>query len=202
MKIKYEVEHYQPESEWISIKWTSTENPELFTYTQFEFPDFSREKLVDHLNAVASRILGAWSRIPNHPKELTIPKVGTLDVEPEMYLPYEPNPQPEPEPEYDPWTQRAYLVDNTDDQKAQSVPWVVEDLTEEEQQNLLEGAAYQLREERLHLLSLTDGIFAPDTPPLENMDEWLEFRQALRDIPQQPNFPKEVVWPVRPDLAE
>lgn len=202
MKVKYEIDDYRPESEWIQIKWSNPENPDQVWYTQFEFPDFSKEKLIDHIRAVASRVAGSWTRIPDHPKELAIPMSGTVDVEPELYLPYEPNPQPEPEPEYDPWTQRAYLVDNTDDPHAKSVPWVVEELTAEEQKSLIEGAAYQLREERLHLLSLTDGIFAPDTPPLENMDEWLEFRQALRDIPQQPNFPKEVVWPVRPDLAE
>lgn len=25
------------------------------------------------------------------------------------------------------------------------------------------------------------------------------YRQALRDIPQQPGFPTEVIWPVAPD---
>jgi hypothetical protein len=29
--------------------------------------------------------------------------------------------------------------------------------------------------------------------------EWLTYRQALRDIPQQENFPATVVWPTQPE---
>ena len=43
--------------------------------------------------------------MPSHSVNLTIPDSGELDVEPELYLPYEPNPQYEPEPEWDQWTQ-------------------------------------------------------------------------------------------------
>ena len=28
--------------------------------------------------------------------------------------------------------------------------------------------------------------------------DWLEFRQALRDIPLQTNFPTDIVWPAEP----
>jgi len=31
---------------------------------------------------------------------------------------------------------------------------------------------------------------------------WLTYRQALRDLPTQPGFPRNVVWPVRPDYVE
>jgi hypothetical protein len=202
MKVKYEIEDYRPDCEWISIKWTSPDEPDLIWYTQFEFPDFSKEKLIDHIRAVASRVAGSWTRAAEHPKELSIPMSGTVDVEPELYLPYEPNPQPEPEPEYDPWTQRAELVDVSADQTAKSIPWEVTDIPEDEQKAIVDGAAYQLKEEILHLRSLTDWIFLPDAPPVENMDEWVEFRKALMEMPDQPDFPKNPVWPVRPDLAE
>jgi hypothetical protein len=202
MKVKYEIEDYRPDCEWISIKWTSPDEPDLIWYTQFEFPDFSKEKLIDHIRAVASRVAGSWTRAAEHPNELSIPMSGTVDVEPELYLPYEPNPQPEPEPEYDPWTQRAELVDVSADQTAKSVPWVVTDIPEDEQKAMVEGAAYQLKEEILHLRSLTDWIFLPDAPEVEDMDAWLEFRKALADMPNQPDFPKNPVWPERPDLAE
>lgn len=29
--------------------------------------------------------------------------------------------------------------------------------------------------------------------------DWIEYRQALRDIPQQPGFPENIIWPVAPD---
>lgn len=31
---------------------------------------------------------------------------------------------------------------------------------------------------------------------------WLTYRQALRDLPTQPGFPHEIVWPRRPDYVE
>ncbi|MFL9966999.1 phage tail assembly chaperone [Paraburkholderia sediminicola] len=30
------------------------------------------------------------------------------------------------------------------------------------------------------------------------MDEWRAYRQALRDMPQQADFPVKAVWPKRP----
>lgn len=29
--------------------------------------------------------------------------------------------------------------------------------------------------------------------------DWIEYRQALRDIPQQEGFPLNIVWPEKPD---
>lgn len=31
--------------------------------------------------------------------------------------------------------------------------------------------------------------------------EWLNYRQALRDIPQQTGFPDNVVWPTAPQIG-
>jgi hypothetical protein len=29
--------------------------------------------------------------------------------------------------------------------------------------------------------------------------EWVAYRQALRDIPQQPGFPENIQWPTKPE---
>jgi hypothetical protein len=29
--------------------------------------------------------------------------------------------------------------------------------------------------------------------------EWVAYRQALRDIPQQPGFPDSIQWPTKPE---
>lgn len=34
--------------------------------------------------------------------------------------------------------------------------------------------------------------------PLANKSEWVTYRQALRDITEQPGFPHNIVWPVAP----
>lgn len=39
---------------------------------------------------------------------------------------------------------------------------------------------------------------APDTF-LHDGNPWIAWRQALRDIPQQPGFPFDIDWPGRPD---
>lgn len=71
VKVKYEILDYQPDAEWMAVKF---ERPGQEAWVeQFQFPDFSKEKLLDQFGAIACRIAGAWDRIPNHPKELPLP---------------------------------------------------------------------------------------------------------------------------------
>ena len=68
--------------------------------------------------------------------------------------------------------------------------------TEEE---LLEEKALRVRAERDQLLSQCDWTVLPDvTMDLEKQTLWMEYRQALRDIPEQTGFPLDVVWPTKP----
>jgi hypothetical protein len=55
----------------------------------------------------------------------------------------------------------------------------------------------QIRAQRNFLLSQTDWIFAPDVT-LKNKEDWLTYRQALRDLPSKFSKPEEVVWPEKP----
>ena len=200
MKVNYKVLEYLPESEWIAVEFTHPDRPDDKWVRQFEFPDFHREKLIDHLQAVASRIAGSWTRIPDHPAELSIPETGTMDVEPELYLPYEPNPQYEAEPEWDHWTQELIPGDITSPTQ-ETIPWVVRDLTPEEIKERLDNAAEGYRQERDFLLMKSDHIFNPDVE-INEREAWVEYRQALRDVPSQPNFPKEFDWPVPPNFSQ
>jgi len=50
---------------------------------------------------------------------------------------------------------------------------------------------------RNSLLSLSDWTQLPDVP--ENIkNAWATYRQELRDVPQQANFPETIVWPKSP----
>lgn len=196
MKVTYKVVDYRPEVEWIAIEFTHSDRPDEPWTEQFAFPDFTREKLIDHIRAVASRVAGSWTRISDHPAELSIPETGVVDVEPELYLPYEPNPQYEPEPTIDEWTQDL-LPGEVTSPTQETIPWVVYDLTPEEVQSRLDGAAEAARNERNWYLLQSDHIFCTDVQ-VEDRDAWLEYRQALRDLPTQSNFPKEIDWPRRP----
>ena len=58
-----------------------------------------------------------------------------------------------------------------------------------------------LRADRDDLLAKTDRYALPDWPhtSLAKQTEWLDYRQALRDLPNVTEDPANPVWPVRPD---
>lgn len=54
----------------------------------------------------------------------------------------------------------------------------------------------EVREERGNRLQLSDWTQTVDAPLTENEKaRWREYRQKLRDIPEQTGFPEEVSWP-------
>ena len=76
--------------------------------------------------------------------------------------------------------------------EAAPVPSVPEP-TEEQQE-------MQVRAARNSLLDLCDWTQLPDAPlTAEQKQEWAEYRQALRDVPEQAGFPDAVIWPSIPE---
>ena len=58
----------------------------------------------------------------------------------------------------------------------------------------------QVRAQRNSLLSLSDWTQLADAPlTTEQKQAWAEYRQALRDVPEQAGFPENVVWPSAPE---
>jgi hypothetical protein len=53
-----------------------------------------------------------------------------------------------------------------------------------------------VRGKRGSLLSASDWTQISDAPV--NKEAWADYRQALRDIPQQAGFPNDVAWPEEP----
>ena len=61
--------------------------------------------------------------------------------------------------------------------------------------------ADRARQERDHLLSETDFYIMPDYPITEeDLEEVKAYRQALRDVPNQEGFPRNVKWPAKPRI--
>jgi len=55
----------------------------------------------------------------------------------------------------------------------------------------------QIRSHRDNLLKNSDWTQLPDVPKgLKTI--WAKYRQELRDVPQQEEFPKNVIWPEEP----
>jgi len=59
-----------------------------------------------------------------------------------------------------------------------------------------EQKAKEVRTQRDALLAETDWTQVADAPV--DAQAYANYRQALRDVPQQSGFPTEVVWPIRP----
>jgi len=55
----------------------------------------------------------------------------------------------------------------------------------------------QIRAQRDVLLAASDWSALPDVT-LANKQAWLDYRQALRDIPNTFSNPEDVVWPAKP----
>jgi hypothetical protein len=60
-----------------------------------------------------------------------------------------------------------------------------------------EEVASGVRYKRNRALSESDWTQLADAPV--DREAWTTYRQALRDIPLQPGFPHEVVYPTKPD---
>ena len=54
-----------------------------------------------------------------------------------------------------------------------------------------------IREKRNALIAKSDWTQLPDVPE-QTRELWSQYRQALRDVPQQPAFPQSVTWPEEP----
>jgi hypothetical protein len=100
-------------------------------------------------------------------------------------------------PEFDPLTHRVehsaapLLIDG----KWTLTATVVEK-TQEQIAAANAGRAAQARAERNTKLSATDWRFRSDMTPSQ---QWIDYCQALRDVPSQAGFPWSIQWPTQPE---
>jgi hypothetical protein len=95
----------------------------------------------------------------------------------------------------------AVLVEDTpvfseDDQRWTQV-WSVRPLTPEELQQRYDAQAAQVRAERNEKLSASDWTQLPDAPV--DHAAWAAYRQDLRDVTAQAEFPWTINWPAQPE---
>ena len=65
----------------------------------------------------------------------------------------------------------------------------------------LELEAAKARQRRNVLLTQSDVFVLPDrwiNMTTEQQQSWSKYRQALRDIPDQQEFPQNIIWPQKP----
>lgn len=74
--------------------------------------------------------------------------------------------------------------------------WVTKSLSAEEQEEKFNEASLLIRKERNNLLKECDWTQLPDAPI--NKEVWASYRQQLRNISTQQEFPFNVIWPTPP----
>lgn len=111
-----------------------------------------------------------------------------------------------PQPAFDPVTQTVSQADVPVLEGGQWVrKWTVADKSAEQIAAEAGRKAAAVRAERDKLLAESDWVVtkaveqnAQDGLGIQVPQVWLDYRQALRDIPQQPGFPDNVTWPTAP----
>jgi hypothetical protein len=78
--------------------------------------------------------------------------------------------------------------------------WEERDATAEELSDWVDPKIARAVILRNKLLKHTDFVFAPDAPKkfTDDIEAWKTYRQELRDITKQANFPNNIVWPEAP----
>ena len=84
----------------------------------------------------------------------------------------------------------------TEVEGAWELRWVIVALSEDELSEIAAKNSVKVRSERDRLLAASDWTQLPDV----NVDNvaWTAYRQLLRDITEQAEFPNVVVWPTKP----
>lgn len=100
----------------------------------------------------------------------------------------------------DPEHFREVAVNDKNGDKIATTVEAIPEPTEAEKTAQKEAAARSTRD---YYLSMTDFLVVNDYPiTSEERDQVLEYRQALRDIPQAQTFPESIVWPEPPAVAK
>jgi len=185
MNYTYEIIEYNPSALFISVRYTSENENHGDLVQTFRLADLSEETIRDQIETFAHVICDTWEKSVNAPELLPDYLLGAQPAVREKLKEL----LTEPEPEYNFDTQKLVsAVRQTEDNIIEY--WEVVDLTEEE-------LADRARGKRFYLLKETDYLVFSDTP--EPSQALLDYRQALRNVPEQEGFPTNIVWPTKPE---
>jgi len=82
------------------------------------------------------------------------------------------------------------------------IDWSQKITAAEKETQRIQQLADSARSKRDRLITETDYVMMPDYPISELDKGALEdYRQALRDVPQQSGFPESIVWPEFPEVG-
>ena len=191
MNYTYEIETLVPKGEYMTVKYSAEGFDDYFK--SFNPKEFSEDHLRSLIEGFAPFVVEFWERSINHPDEFVFTGSSSTAEAPVIGVNYAP--EIEPRPEFNVFTQRIEM-NQIEHPMQPTVGWTIIELTEEERASTIEKFKGFYREQRNRLILETDHWMMSDTP--EPTQAQLDYRQALRDVPAQAEFPQNIVWPTKP----
>ena len=173
----YRFARVSPEDLFAQIVYSSEGNADL--YKNIRTQDFSTEALQRQVDHYASWAAKEWKdrSVSAMPASKVSPPEGSATFKPTVFA---------MEPSYDALTQDIRQV-VTEGDEVINISFEVIPIEN------VEMSKAMVRSERTERLSVTDYWMLSDTP--EPTQAQLDYRQALRDVPQQDGFPQNIEWP-------
>ena len=172
----YEITKAEPQQLSLQVKYTETGKPDF--WVNLRVTDFSEEALHRVAKQGVIRAREFWDGIEGLPESVTL-EVTEGTAKNVVYA---------EAPTFDGVTKEiSFEWVETDDAITQT--WTVSEKSDDDK-------AQAMRSQRDVLLARTDQFALSD---MTLTDAMATYRQALRDVPQQENFPGEVTWPTKPE---
>ena len=179
MQYQYEITRLDPKHEYVQVKYSSDGRDDFYYANQMS--EFTPEAIEKFIETGGGKAVDFWKRVSNHPETVDIPLSGTKESTGFSV------PTFAEVPHYNQFTHYAVHSEEPDENNV--FQWEIKEKTQAAKER-------DIRFYRDELLSKTDWMVLSDSP--EPSQEWLDYRQALRDIPSQTGFPDNVIWPEEP----
>ena len=201
MNLNWEIIDANPDYELLTVKYSNAAGQEY--WRNLNPMVWTRDAIVSLIEGHGPHVAAFFERGEQRktaPME-KLPESGTFTCDPQKYwLDGEIPPTVIPEqPEFDIFTQRIEMSEQEPGDPEHT--WTIIDLTPEEQAEMLAAIEGGLRMQRNQLLLESDFFNFPDAC-VANVQDWLDYRQALRDLPTDPSWPRNVIWPTKPEVVK
>ena len=172
----YEITKAEPQQLSLQVRYTETGKPDF--WVNLRVTDFSEEALHAEAKQGVIRAKEFWDGIDGLPESVTLEATeGTAK-----------NVVYTDAPSFDSLTEQAsFEWVESDDAITQT--WTVSEKSDDDK-------AFSIRAKRNKIIAETDRF---DLSDMTLTDAMATYRQALRDIPQQTDFPTTVTWPTKPE---
>ena len=190
MEYRYKFEKIRPKDLFVQIRYSAEGHPDQLK--NFVAASMEKEALKEMAERYAQVVVKNWENIEAAPSEVDFAgeEITTIYTEAPIQTIVR-----DEYPSYNPFTEKVEerIVETSTEVRT---TYTVVPLSAEEIPIVEEKLVNVLRRDRDLRLAATDFIQFSDTR--EPSQEWLEYRQALRDVPQQPGFPQNIIWPEEP----